>query len=525
LNSHYLYIVAAERRIALKYPFRHTPYDHQLTALEKGWKAREYAYLMEMGTGKTKVTIDNAAMLYDAGKIASVVVIAPKGVYRNWTDKELPTHTPLHLNEGRIVTWSSSLTKKKKAEINTLFEPHNDLSWFIINIDAVNTKKGYTVLEKFLTSRECMLVIDESTIIKSPTAKRTKATVKLGKLARYRRILTGSPITKSPLDLYSQAEFLNPALLGFSSFYSFRRRYAIMQRRDFGGRAFDQVVGFQNTEELQGVLKEFSYRVTKDECLDLPEKIYMPPRPVELTKEQKSAYDDMRRMALVILEEEEMEASASAAIVQLLRLHQIVCGHLTMDDGTVKEFPNNRIKELDSVLEEATGKVIIWANYRLDIKRISEYLEDKYGAEAFVTYFGDTKDAERQEAVSKFQDVVWKSGEEESYDRAELRQRTGIEPVSVEKQSPVKYFLGNTQTGGYGITLTQATTVIYYSNNYDLEKRLQSEDRAHRIGQHHPVVYVDLVCPGTVDQKIISALRSKNNIARMVTGDKWRDWI
>lgn len=481
----------------MQYPFRHPPYDHQLTALEKGWKAREFAYLMEMGTGKTKVTIDNASILYDAGKIETVVVIAPKGVYRNWSEKELPEHLPLHLRPGRIVTWSSSLTQKKRAEINTLFEPHTELSWFVVNIDAVNTKEGHLVLEKLLTSRECMMVIDESTIIKSPTAKRTKATVKLGKKARYRRILTGSPVTKSPLDLYCQADFLNPSLLGFSSYYSFRRRYAVLQRRDFGGRAFDQVVAYQNTEELQELLKTFSYRVTKDECLDLPAKIYMAPRPVELSKEQKKAYEEMRRLSMAFFDDEDNEATASAVITQLLRLHQIVCGHLTLDDGTIKEFPNNRIPELASVLEEVEGKAIIWANYRLDIKRISEFLEKTYGKDSFVTYFGDTADADRQEAVRQFQDP----------------------------NSPVKYFLGNTQTGGYGITLTAATTVIYFSNNYDLEKRLQSEDRAHRIGQHHPVTYVDLVCKGTVDEKILSALRSKNNIARLVTGDAWREWI
>ena len=481
----------------MNYPFRHTPYDHQLTALEKGWKKREFAYLMEMGTGKTKVTIDNAAMLYDAGKIATCVVIAPKGVYRNWPDIEIPEHMPLHLRPGRQAIWNTSLTKKKKAEINALFEPHSEFSWFFINIDAVNTKKGYTILEKLLTSRECMLVIDESTIIKNPSAKRTKAVLKLGKLARYRRVLTGSPVTKSPLDIYSQSEFLNPALLGFSSYFSFRRRYAVLQRRDFGGRAFDQVTGYQNVEELKDILAEFSYRVTKDECLDLPEKIYMPPREVELTKEQKEAYDDMRRMSMALFDGGEEEATAVNVITQLLRLHQIACGHLPLDTGEVKVFPNNRIKVLGEVLEELSGKAIIWANYRHDIGLIKEFLTKEYGEESFVTYYGDTTDDERQYAKEAFQD----------------------------KNSPVRFFVGNTQTGGYGITLTEANTVIYYSNNYDLEKRLQSEDRAHRIGQHHPVTYIDLVCRGTVDEKIITALRTKNNIARLVTGDKWREWI
>jgi SNF2 family DNA or RNA helicase len=479
----------------MKYPFKHRPFDHQLEALEAGWKEREYAFFMEMGTGKTKVAIDNTCMLYDSGKVHTGVVIAPKGVYRNWTDKELPEHLPAHLADGRRVVWSSSLTQAKKKEINTLFEPHSDLSWFVINIDAVITKKGYAVLEKLLTSRECMLIVDESTIIKNPKAQRTRQMIKLGKLARYRRILTGSPVTKSPLDIFSQAEFLNPALLGFSSYYSFRRRYAVLQRRDFGGRTFDQVVSYQNVEELKGILKEFSFRKTKDECLDLPPKIYMPLRPVEMTKEQKDAYNDMRRTAMVFIEDN--EATASAVITQLLRLHQIACGHLTMDDGTLLEFKHNRVEALLEILDEVEGKAIIWANYRYDIKSIAAALEKEYGKDSFVTFYGDTSEEDRAYAKKAFQDM----------------------------DSPVRWFLGNTQTGGYGNTLTAARTVIYYSNNYDLEKRVQSEDRAHRIGQDASVTYVDLVCEGTVDQKIISALRSKNNIARLVTGDKWKEWI
>jgi len=477
----------------INYPFKTEPYAHQLAALDRSWEKIEYAYFMEMGTGKSKVLIDNAAMLFDAGKIQGLVIVAPKGVYRNWSSKEIPAHMPSHI-PVRIGVWSSRLTKKIKAELNRLFEPNDDLNILIINIDAVITKKGNLLLDKFLNTRICMLAVDESTVIKSPSAQRTKAMINLSKFAKYRRILTGSPVTKSPLDVFSQCDFLNPHILGFSSYYSFRNRFAILDNADYGGRRFKQVVGYKNTEQLHEILQEFSYRVTKEECLDLPPKIYMR-REFELTKSQRKLYKQMRQTAIAFLEEG--EATTTTVLVQLLRLHQISCGFLPTDDGQLVQIENNRANELLSALEEVSGKVIIWANYRNDIFILRGLIRKIYGKDSLVTYFGDTKDEERVEAISQFQN----------------------------QDSPVRFFLGNTQTGGYGITLHAATTVVYYSNSYDLEKRLQSEDRAHRIGQNNSVTYLDLVCKGTVDEKIIKALRDKISLAQAVTGDKWREWI
>lgn len=477
----------------MNYPFKTEPYAHQLAALDKSWEKIEYAYFMEMGTGKSKVLIDNAAMLYDAGKIQGLVIIAPKGVYRNWSEKEIPTHLPDHI-PTRVGVWSSRLTKDVKKQLNNLFEPNDELNILVMNIDAVITKKGNLLLDKFLNTRMSMLAVDESTIIKSPSARRTKAMIKLSKFARYRRILTGSPVTKSPLDMFSQCDFLNPHLLGFSSYYSFRNRFAVLNDANYGGRNFKQVVGYKNTEELHTILQDFSYRVVKEECLDLPDKVYMR-REFEMSKEQKKVYEQMRRSAIAFLEEG--EATTTNVIVQLLRLHQISCGFLPTDEGEIVQLENNRPKELMAALEETTGKVIIWANYRNDVFLLKQLITAKYGDKTLVTYFGDTKDDERVESVARFQD----------------------------KDSPARFFLGNTQTGGYGITLTEAKTVIYYSNNYDLEKRLQSEDRAHRIGQKNSVTYLDLVCKDTVDEKIIKALRSKISLAQAVTGDKWKQWI
>jgi len=477
----------------MKYKFKTKPYKHQLTALEKSVDKKEYGYFMEMGTGKSKVLVDNMAMLYDKGKINGALIIAPKGVYTNWFSQEIPNHLVDHI-KPKMVLWTASTSKTKEKEYQTLFETGFDLHVLIMNVEAFSTKKGVEFAYKFLRSHKTIMAVDESTTIKNPSAKRTKAILTLGKHAQYRRILTGSPVTKSPLDLYSQCAFLNEELLGYGSYYAFRNRYAQMIDRNFGGRRVQIVGSYQRLDELEEILKEFSYRVQKSECLDLPKKIFIN-RTVELTKEQNEAYATMKSAALASLKGK--MATAPHVLTQLMRLHQITCGHLKSDDGTITNFKHKRIEELIDVMNEMEGKVIIWANYVHDINEITKALEDEYGEGSVVQYFGKVSSEDRQRAITEFQDP----------------------------KSKVKYFIGNTQTGGYGITLTAASNVIYYSNSYDLEKRLQSEDRAHRIGQTKSVTYVDLIAEKTVDEKIIKALRKKINIATIVMGDKVQDWI
>jgi SNF2 family DNA or RNA helicase len=477
----------------MKYKFKTKPYKHQLTALEKSVDKKEYGYFMEMGTGKSKVLVDNMAMLYDKGKINGALIIAPKGVYTNWFSQEIPIHLASHI-KPKMVVWTASTSKTKEKEYQTLFETGFDLHVLIMNVEAFSTKKGVEFAYKFLRSHKTIMAVDESTTIKNPSAKRTKAILTLGKHAQYRRILTGSPVTKSPLDLYSQCAFLNEELLGYGSYYAFRNRYAQMIDRNFGGRRVQIVGSYQRLDELEEILKEFSYRVQKSECLDLPKKIFIN-RTVELTKEQNEAYATMKSAALASLKGK--MATAPHVLTQLMRLHQITCGHLKSDDGTITNFKHKRIEELIDVMDEMEGKVIIWANYVHDINEITKALEDEYGEGSVVQYFGKVSSEDRQRAITEFQDP----------------------------KSKVKYFIGNTQTGGYGITLTAASNVIYYSNSYDLEKRLQSEDRAHRIGQTKSVTYVDLIAEKTVDEKIIKALRKKINIATIVMGDKVQDWI
>ena len=252
---------------SMNYKFKTKPYKHQLTALEKSWNKDNFAYFMEMGTGKTKVLIDNLAMLYDKGRVDGALIIAPKGVVGTWYNQELPTHLPNHI-ENVSVLWQPNINKKQKEKLDTLFETGEDLHILIMNVEAFSTEKGTEFAKKFLRSHKSLMAIDESTTIKNPKAKRTKNITDLSNLAKYRRIMTGSPVTKNPLDLYSQCEFLHPYLLDFTSYYAFRNRYAEMKTLHMHGRQIQIVSNFKNLGELSDTLKNFSYRVLKEDCLD-----------------------------------------------------------------------------------------------------------------------------------------------------------------------------------------------------------------------------------------------------------------
>ena len=476
----------------MNYKFKTKPYAHQLTALEKSWNKENFAYFMEMGTGKTKVLIDNLAMLYDKGKVDGALILAPKGVVKTWYEQELPTHLPDHI-ENVSVLWQPNITKTQEEKLDSLFEIDSALHILIMNVEALSTDKGVKFATKFINSHKTMMAIDESTTIKTPTARRTKNIIKIGLNAKYKRIMTGSPITKNPLDLYTQCEFLDPWLLDFASYYSFRNRYAEMKTMHIRGRSIQVIDKFQNLGELSDIVKQFSYRVLKEDCLDLPPKNFIK-RHITLTPDQQRVYKQMKEQALAILNGK--VTTTVTVLTQLMRLHQITCGYVTADDGSVQEVDSNRMTELMSILEETEGKVIIWANYQMSVGDIIRNLSKTYGKDSYVHYYGLTPQEIRQENIVRFQ-----------------------------TDPKCRFIVGTPQTGGYGITLTQANTVIYYSNGYDLEKRLQSEDRAHRIGQTKSVTYIDLIADGTVDEKIVEALRKKKNIASEVLAEELKDWI
>ena len=476
----------------MEFKYKTKPYEHQRVALERSYNKTNYGYFMEMGCGKSKVLIDNVAWLYDQKKIDTIVIVAPKGVYRNWQISEIPAHLREDI-EHEVYVWNPNPNKDQQRHLKEGIEERKKLRIFLVNVEGFATTKVRKYMEMFVRGSSFLLAVDESTTIKNPKAKRTKALVAIGKSASFRRILTGSPVTKSPMDLYSQCGFMDTGLLGHDSYYSFQGRYAVTRTQRMGSHTFQQIVGYRNLEELSTKLDSFSYRVTKDEALDLPAKIYTV-REVNLNDSQREYYMSLKKAAIVLLDDGEL-VSAPAVMTQLLRLQQVLCGHLKTDDGDLVEFKTNRITALLETVEEMSGKVIIWSRFRYDIIKITEELKKVYGCDSTVNYFGDTSDSDRQAAIRRFQ------------------------------FEDARFFVANPQTAGFGLTLTAATNVIYYANDFNLETRIQSEDRCHRIGQHHPVTYVDLVTRGSIDEYIVRSLRAKIDLSAKTLGEEVRQWL
>lgn len=478
----------------IEHEFKTKPYEHQLKAWNMSKELEYFGLFMDMGTGKSKVAVDTAAYLYKTGKINCLFVLGNKGSYKNWILNEVPTHMPSSI-PVLSTHWETTPNQLLQATYDMMLIQLKSLKVFVMNIEAIAYNKGFRLAEEIISSNNTLLVVDESTTIKNEGAQRTKAAIELGKLAKYRRILTGEPIANSPLDIWAQAKFLKPGLLGFTSYFAFKAYYAKLQDIRTGPRTIKKVTGYKNVKQLEKDIASFSFRIKKEDCLDLPPKVYQT-YTITMTPEQARLYETLKEESAAALSDTSV-ISTPLAITKLLRLHQLACGHIVDDLGNVFTINNNRINALLEILAEAEGKVIIWATYRKDIEQITKAIRDEYGDDSIVSYFGDTSKNDREDAVAEFQ----------------------------RPDSPVRFFLGNPKTGGYGLTLTAANTVIYYSNNYELEVRLQSEDRAHRIGQTKSVTYVDIVTENTVDEKIIKALKSKKKISAEVLGDLLRDWL
>ena len=494
----------------MDYLFKTEPYQHQLERFIATRDREFYGFLWEMGSGKSKIVIDTSGWLYCRGEITGVLIVAPNGVHRNWIDQEYPTHYPNDFGL-RSAYWVADPKKKEKEALEYLFANQNqsmDLVVLSMNVEALATKRGREFAEKFLLTFRCMMVVDESTTIKNPSAVRTKTVLKLGRMAAYRRILNGTPVTNNPLDIYTQFTFLDEEILRCSSYYAFRNRYAILKEMTTRNqpRSFKVVVGYQNIEELQRLIEPHSHRVRKEDCLDLPDKIYMK-RIVEMTKKQASLYADVAKN--LISEFSGMRMVTPLALTKILRLQQITGGFWCPEEvgeAVAIDGKNPRLDSLMEVLEDSDGKVIIWARFRAEIAQIEDAIRNEYGAGSLVSYHGGISKEDRAEAIARFQG-----------------RRQIIENGKEIDQA--RFFVANQQSAGMGLTLTAATTVVYYSNSFNYADRVQSEDRAHRIGQKHPVTYVDLFCPGTIDEKIMNSLRMKRDYAQMITGDNLQEWI
>ena len=466
----------------MSHQYKTQPYEHQRVALRKGATQRVFGFFMEQGTGKTKVTIDNAVYLYNTELLHTVFVLAPNSVYTNWK-KEIETH-------------SSADNYIYQHKIDKKFYPKKDkLNWYLMNIEAFSHKSGYNKGLELIKKRglETMMVIDESTTIKNRTAKRTKNVIKLGKGVRYKRILTGTPVTKSPLDLWSQFAFLDEDLLGFKSFYSFRARYCVMDSRPVGGnRKIEFPLYYINLEQLEDKILPYTHRVLKKDCLDLPPQIWQR-RNVFLSNEQRNAYEILKEHARVVIQDK--QSSIHNKLTEIAKLQQVCSGFLYSDDGKLVELSNAKLDELLNVIEEIEGKIIIWATFRYSIQKIEETLQKKYGEKSVVSLYGDTK--KRADVVDNF-----------------------------NSSRGARFLVSNPSVGGYGLTLNASSYQIFFNNSYNLEERLQAEARNHRSGQTaNKVTYIDLVAIKTIDEFIIKALKEKITISAKTLGEEVLDFL
>jgi len=489
------------------YPFKTEPRKHQYDSWMRSRKQRYHAHLMEMGTGKTKITIDECAYMYDNGWIDSMLIFGNKGSYTNWVE-EIETHLPSHIGKV-VVVWTSTMNNKETGRLEKIISYHgNGLKILLMNIEALAFERSFKAAYQFAINHDTMGIVDESTTIKNPTAKRTKAAWKIGEVCKARRILTGSLIDNRPLDAWAQFEFLKKGLLGYSSYFAYKCKYAELVRvrvpdnrinktghSTDGKREVLIVKGYRNLECLKQSISKYATIIKKDECLDLPPKIYQK-YCIELTEEQRKLYEQMKNKALIELEN--TIVSTKIVLTKLLRLHQITCGFLKDDDGNMHEIKSNRLIALQTILEESQDKAIIWANYRYSIQGIETMLKKEYGPESVRTYYGDTTSDERQ--------VVKQEA------------KRGVE-------TNMRWLISNQASGGYGNTWTAFNLVVYYANCFDGELRNQSEDRCHRIGQTKSVTYIDIVAKDTIDEKILKILKDKKTMSDMITPSNWREWF
>ena len=472
---------------------------HQAEALERLREREYFGLFMEQGTGKTWVLLADAERLYRAGKIEALLVVAPNGVHTNWVRREIPQHLAV---EHTARAWKSGAGKKYARWMEEVFERRAGLRIFTMNIDALITKAGRAFATRFLAQYRSMLVVDESSRIKNPAAGRTKACMKLRHFAEYVRIATGTPVTNAPVDVFSQMELLHPGLLGTTNYHAFVAEYAellqanhpmlqaMIRRNPRIGRA--QIVArdaagnpkWRNLDKLHRLLQPHTFRVRKEECLDLPPKIYQR-HYFDLSCAQRRAYDLMKEECRMIVGEQVLPVQALSAAV---KLQQITSGFLLHEGAPYYVSENNpRLKALLELIADLDGQFIVWARFREELRAIAERLATEQIAA--VLYCGDVNTADREKAIDAFQG------------------------------GKARGFIGQQQAAGLGLTLTAAETAIYYSNDFSLENRLQSEDRCHRKGTHHKVVYIDLVAENSIDEAITTALQRKGNMAAAIAGD------
>jgi SNF2 family DNA or RNA helicase len=471
----------------MKYQTLMPPRDYQTKAnrLMKGREA--FALLMAMRTGKTKVALDDFGEMELTGQASDLLVIAPAGVYKTWLEA-IREHVSLDLQSRLLIhVWQAG---KVKAAIGFMAASKRPRV-LLMNVEALSRPgDARQIAIEFVKTNRAGIIVDESTVIKNPQAKRTKFINEwLKPLSSFRRILSGLATPRSPLDLFSQFEFLDPNILGFRSYYAFRARYAIMRNEFFGGRRVMIVTGYRDVEELHALIEPHSFRVPFRPNIPSTYSI----RDVRLSAEQEKAYREVKEFATTQLANGQ-HVTATIVISQMLRLHQILCGHVKDEQGAEHKIKEHRTEELIDLLEEYQGKAVIWCSYDTDIRKVSEALAKHFEVKVSRFWGGNLNTREQEERNFKTRDDT-------------------------------PYIVATPDAGGRGRTWDMADLVVYYSSKNNLEHRDQSEQRVQGVDKKRPVDYVDLIVPNTVEMKFLEALRNKINMAGVINGDTWREWI
>lgn len=511
--SHFYKKPAKSNKTAGEFEFVTEPYKHQKDWFDRVKDKKYFAFEWEMGLGKTKIILDICQSLWKQGEIDALLVITLKGVHWKWAELEAPLHFPA----SKPVAWNNT-RKNNNMEINGVHI--TKVKGFVvaaINFDAVRTPKGKSFCERFLRTREAGIVIDESQKIKTPRSATTKACLRLSKMAEYKWICTGTMSTGKTIDAWSQYRFLNTNIFP-EKFEAFKHQYCEME--DVGNKKImtwetdpltkrshrvekplQRITGAKNLDELVARLNPFRSRLLKEECLDLPEKLYRL-RSFILGNEQRKIYTDMLKNFRSNFEGQTM--TAARGLTWLLRLHQITCNFVTPDDcdpldENIKGEPitssNPRIDALMEEISKIDGACIVWSSWRYCLREIKQALAKEYGAESVREYHGGVKDTDKKENLEAFQ-----NGEG-------------------------RFFLANPQSAGVGIDLVRAQQMIYYNNSYDLALRLQSEDRIHRIGQTGACTITDIEGIGTIDREQLKMLKQKQELSSVMAGDGLRKWL
>lgn len=480
------------------YEYKTVPFDHQRHGFLISRDLKNFAILYEQGCGKTKVAIDTFAYLWTKDEIDVLIVVAPNGVHTNWIVEEIPAHLPERI-EAKLLTYSTGMDKHRRNIFASESQPYKlrrrrPCSIVAFNVEGFTSDKAKGLIMDFLTNHRCMMVIDESNSIQNPGAKRTEFLIEAGKLAKYKRVLNGTPITNGVENLFAQFKFLDPLILGYDTFTTFKAQFCIM-----GGFQQHSVVGYKHIDKLADIIDGHSHRVLKKDCLDLPDKLYKR-HFFEMSEQQKLAYETVRKGAIedltrVFGQEHALKLAQEIAITRMIRLQQITCGWQPFAAGEEPipiEGGNQRLEALFALMSSVEGKAIIWVTApgsKANIAAITKQLS-RARLGGFMEYHGAIKDDARAVSIRRFQT-----------DRS------------------IKWLVAS-KAAARGLTLTAAEQSFYYTNSFDLMIRLQSEDRNHRIGSeiHDKILYTDIYTTG-IDKKIVTSLKEKKSIADQITRD------